>query len=324
MGLVLHRPYQVGHLELSLSASLGISLYPGDAREIDALINHADAAMYQAKQLGRNGYQFYSPEMSEHTEGRSVIEQQLRQAIAHKEFRLCYQPVIDVQSGRVMSVEALIRWPGKAAGPSRFVPIAEATGLIGPVGEWVFSEACRQYVRWHSKGLPSVPIAVNASSVQFKRKGLVDYLVKTLAVHGLDSAALEVELTETALMDDIEHAIDVLRTLKQLGIRISLDDFGTGYSSLSYLSRLPLDQIKIDQSFVQHIQTETVERAITDAIIALVTTLGLDIVAEGIESEEVLNYLRVQGCHQAQGFHICRPLSGDEFATWYRQYLQKS
>jgi diguanylate cyclase (GGDEF)-like protein/PAS domain S-box-containing protein len=320
---MLHRPYRIGHLELTLSASLGISLYPSDGKEIDALINHADAAMYHAKQLGRNGYQFYSPEMSEQTEGQSVIEQQLRQAIAHNEFRLFYQPVVDVVTGEVMSLEALIRWPGKSAGPSRFVPIAEASGLIGPVGEWVFSEACRQYLRWRSEGLPCVPIAVNVSSVQFKRKGLVDYLVRMLAAYGLNSTAIQVELTETALMDDIEHAVKVLGGLKELGIKISLDDFGTGYSSLSYLSRLPLDKIKIDQSFVQQIQTDTAGRAITDAIIALGRTLGLEIVAEGIESEEVLTYLRKQGCHQAQGFHVCKPLSGDELATWYRDYLQQ-
>lgn len=320
---MLHRPYRIGHLELTLSASLGISLYPGDGKEIDALINHADAAMYHAKQLGRNGYQFYSPEMSEQTEGQSVIEQQLRQAIAHNEFCLFYQPVVDVVSGEVMSVEALIRWPGKSAGPSRFVPIAEASGLIGPVGEWVFSEACRQYLRWRRAGLPAVPIAVNVSSVQFKRKGLVDYLVRMLAAHGLTSAALQVELTETALMDDIEHAVRVLGALKELGIMISLDDFGTGYSSLSYLSRLPLDKIKIDQAFVQRIETDTAGRAITDAIIALGRTLGLQIVAEGIESEAVLTYLRKQGCHQAQGFHVCMPLSGDELALWYRDHLQQ-
>jgi EAL domain-containing protein (putative c-di-GMP-specific phosphodiesterase class I) len=190
------------------------------------------------------------------------------------------------------------------------------------VSEWVFSEACRQHQRWKSQGMCNVPIAVNVSSVQFKRKGLVDYLVKTLAAYGLDSSAIQVELTETALMDDIEHAIQVLGVLKQLGIRISLDDFGTGYSSLSYLSRLPLDKIKIDQSFVQHIQTDTAGRAITDAIIALGRTLGLEIVAEGIESEEVLTYLRHQGCHQAQGFYLCKPLSGDGLAIWYRHYLQ--
>lgn len=318
----LHQPYQVGHLELSLSASLGISLYPGDGKEVDALINRADAAMYHAKQLGRNGYQFYSPEMSEHSEGQFVIEQQLRQAIAYNEFRLHYQPVIDVLSGDVMSVEALIRWPGRHAGPSRFVPIAEATGLIGPVGEWVFSEACRQSQRWRREGLPNVPIAVNVSSVQFKRKGLVDYLDTMLATYGLDSAAIQLELTETALMDDIERAIEVLGALKQRGIRISLDDFGTGYSSLSYLSRLPLDKIKIDQSFVRHVQTDTIGQAITDAIIALGTTLGLEIVAEGIESEDVLKYMRLHGCHQAQGFFVCKPLSGDELGVWYRQYLQ--
>jgi diguanylate cyclase (GGDEF)-like protein/PAS domain S-box-containing protein len=320
---MLNQPYQVGHLELTLSASLGISLYPSDGKEIDALINHADAAMYHAKQLGRNGYQFYSPEMSEQTQGQSVIEQQLRQAIAHNEFRLFYQPVVDMVSGEVMSLEALIRWPGKSAGPSRFVPIAEASGLIGPVGEWVFSEACRQHLRWKSEGLPDVPIAVNVSSVQFKRKGLVDYLVRMLAAYGLDSTANQVELTETALMDDIEHAVKVLGALKDLGIRISLDDFGTGYSSLSYLSRLPLDKIKIDQSFVQQIETDTAGRAITDAIIALGRTLGLEIVAEGIESEQALTYLRNQGCHQAQGFYLCKPLSGDELAKWHRNYLQR-
>jgi diguanylate cyclase (GGDEF)-like protein/PAS domain S-box-containing protein len=318
---IVHRPYHVGHLELSLSASLGISLYPGDGKEIDALINHADAAMYHAKQLGRNGYQFYSPEMSEQTEGQSMIEQQLRQAIAYNEFRLFYQPVIDLRSGDVVSVEALLRWPGRNAGPSRFVPIAEATGLIGPVGEWVFSEACQQYQRWQGEGLAGVPIAVNVSSVQFKRKGLVDYLVRTLAAYKLDPSAIQIELTETALMDDIEHAIGVLGVLKQSGFSISLDDFGTGYSSLSYLSRLPLDKIKIDQSFVQHIHTDTAGRAITDAIIALGRTLGLEIVAEGIESEDVLTYLRHHGCHQAQGFHVCAPLSGDELAVWYAQYL---
>jgi EAL domain-containing protein (putative c-di-GMP-specific phosphodiesterase class I) len=259
--------------------------------------------------------------MSEQTEGQSMIEQQLRQAIAYNEFRLFYQPVIDLRSGDVVSVEALLRWPGRSTGPSRFVPIAEATGLIGPVGEWVFSEACQQYQRWQSEGLTGVPIAVNVSSVQFKRKGLVDFLVRTLATYKLDASAIQVELTETALMDDIEHAIGVLGMLRQLGFSISLDDFGTGYSSLSYLSRLPLDKIKIDQSFVQHVHTDTAGRAITDAIIALGRTLGLQIVAEGIESEEVLTYLRMHGCHQAQGFYVCEPLSGDKLAVWYSQYL---
>jgi EAL domain-containing protein (putative c-di-GMP-specific phosphodiesterase class I) len=210
----------------------------------------------------------------------------------------------------------LIRWPANRAGPDRFVPIAEATGLIGPVGEWVLSEACRQYQQWNRDGLPAVPIAVNVSSVQFKRKGLADYVDEVLRRHGLSPSAIQIELTETAVMDDIEYAINVLSRFKEIGIKIALDDFGTGYSSLNYLSRLPLDKLKIDQSFVHRIESDTAGRAITEAIIVLGRTLGLEIVAEGIESEPALNYLREHGCHQAQGYFICKPLSNNDLASW--------
>jgi diguanylate cyclase (GGDEF)-like protein/PAS domain S-box-containing protein len=315
----INRPYHVGNLELALSASIGISLYPGDGTEIDTLINHADAAMYHAKQHGRSGYHFYVPQMSELAEGQSVIEHQLKRAISQNEFRLCYQPVVDIHSGELVCVEALLRWPGNHAGPNRFVPIAEATGLIGPVGEWVLGEACRQYRRWQADGLPMVPIAINVSSVQFKRRGLADYVEATLRLHGLDPSALQIELTETAVMDDIDHAIRVLTQLKEVGITIALDDFGTGYSSLNYLSRLPLDKLKIDQSFVERIESDTAGRAITEAIIVLGRTLGLEVVAEGIESESVLDYLRRHGCQQAQGYLVCIPLSGDDMAAWIRQ-----
>jgi len=216
-------------------------------------------------------------------------------------------------------VEALIRWPANNASPDRFVPVAEATGLIGPVGEWVLSEACRQHRRWTMEGLPAIPVAVNVSSVQFKRKGLVDYVDRTLRRHELQASAIQIELTETAVMDDIDYAIEVLNRFKQMGIKISLDDFGTGYSSLNYLSRLPLDKLKIDQSFVHRVESDTAGRAITEAIIVLGRTLGLEIVAEGIESERVLDYLCEHGCHQAQGYFICKPLSGADLAAWVRK-----
>jgi len=315
----ISRPYHVQHLELTLSASIGISLFPGDGKEIDTLINHADAAMYYAKQDGRNGYQFYVPEMSEVAEVQFAIEHQLKRALSQNEFRLFYQPVIDIHSGKLACVEALIRWPANNASPDRFVPVAEATGLIGPVGEWVLSEACRQHRRWTMEGLPAIPVAVNVSSVQFKRKGLVDYVDRTLRRHELQASAIQIELTETAVMDDIDYAIEVLNRFKQMGIKISLDDFGTGYSSLNYLSRLPLDKLKIDQSFVHRVESDTAGRAITEAIIVLGRTLGLEIVAEGIESERVLDYLCEHGCHQAQGYFICKPLSGADLAAWVRK-----
>jgi diguanylate cyclase (GGDEF)-like protein/PAS domain S-box-containing protein len=312
----LSQPYHVAHLELTLSASIGISLYPVDGNEIDALINHADAAMYYAKQHGRNSYQFYLPEMSEIAEAQFVIEHELKRAISQKEFCLFYQPVVDIHTGELVCLEALIRWPANRAGPDRFVPIAEATGLIGPVGEWVLSEACRQYQQWSKDGLPAIPIAVNVSSVQFKRKGLADYVDQVLRRHGLDACAIQIELTETAVMDDIDYAINVLSRFKEIGIKIALDDFGTGYSSLNYLSRLPLDKLKIDQSFVHRIDSDTAGRAITEAIIVLGRTLGLEIVAEGVESERALTYLREHGCHQAQGYFICKPLSSNDLIRW--------
>jgi diguanylate cyclase (GGDEF)-like protein/PAS domain S-box-containing protein len=316
----ISRPYHVGNLKLSVSASIGISLYPDDGEEIDTLINHADAAMYQAKQRGRNNYQVYAPEMSAHVERQAVIEQELKRAIGQHEFCLFYQPVMDMQTRRATCVEALIRWPGNSASAEVFVPIAEATGLIGPVGNWVFSEACRQYRQWREQGIAAVPIAINVSPVQFRRHDLAEYIEATLRHYGLDSSAIQLELTETAVMDDIDRAVDVLERLKAAGIMISLDDFGTGYSSLNYLSRLPLNKLKIDQTFVQRIDQDRAGRAITEAVIVLGRTLGLSVVAEGIESEMVLDYLRERGCNEGQGYFICEPLPGQAVAEWLKKH----
>jgi diguanylate cyclase (GGDEF)-like protein/PAS domain S-box-containing protein len=312
----VNRPCEVGNLSLAVSASIGISLYPDDGAEIDMLIQHADAAMYYVKERGRNGFEFYVPEMSAHVERQAVIEQELKRAIKGNEFCLFYQPVVEMHTGKVVCAEALIRWPGNSASADRFVPVAEATGLIGPVGDWVLSEACEQYLAWREAGLTDLPIAINVSPVQFRRHDLAEQIEATLKRYRLRGSAIQIELTETAVMDDIDRAVGVLARLKGAGIKVSLDDFGTGYSSLNYLSRLPLNKLKIDQTFVQRIELDSAGRAITEAIIVLGRTLGLTVVAEGIESESVFAYLRERGCQEGQGYFICRPLSGQRFAAW--------
>ncbi|WP_194726153.1 sensor domain-containing protein [Noviherbaspirillum malthae] len=314
----LSRPYQVGSLELMLSCSIGISIFPDDGEEVDTLISHADAAMYLAKQMGRNNFQFYTAALAERMHMQSMIEQGIKSALSKSEFRLCYQPLVDMRTGEVVSVEALLRWPGNGLGPDRFVQVAESTGLIERLGEWVLSEACHQHSAWKKDGLPAIPIAVNVSPLQFRKKDFTTYLEDVMLKHRIDSEAIQIELTETAVMEDIDHAIAILRHFRQKGIKISLDDFGTGYSSLNYLSRLPLDKIKVDKSFVHRLESDTASRAITEAIIAMGRTLNLEVVAEGIETASVLEYLRNQGCHQAQGYHVCKPVIGGEFAAWYR------
>jgi diguanylate cyclase (GGDEF)-like protein/PAS domain S-box-containing protein len=314
------RPYHVGSVEASLSCSIGISVYPVDGVDVDMLIGHADAAMYVAKKMGRNSIQFYTSSLAERVYMQSVIEEGIKTAIKREEFSLYYQPLVDMQTRQVVSVEALLRWPGNGMGPDRFIHVAEATGLIGPLGEWVFSQACAQHSSWIKEGLPAIPIAVNVSPLQFRRKEFSTYLQETIHHHCIACEGVQIELTETAVMEDIDHAIIVLNDLRSIGIKISLDDFGTGYSSLNYLSRLPLDKIKVDKSFVHRLQHDTASQAVIEAIIALGRTLNLEIVAEGIESDATLQYLHRHGCHQAQGYHICRPVAGSQFATWYRQH----
>ena len=316
----LSRPYTVGPLELFLSCSIGLSRYPFDGSNIDTLINCADAAMYLAKETGRNSFQFYTAALSERVLSQSALEQEIKEALAHGEFCLHYQPLIDMQTNEVVSVEALLRWPRNGIGPERFIQIAEATGLIGRLGEWVMTEACRQHTDWKNCGLPSIPIAVNVSSIQFQKKDFEVYLDDAIERHKIDPTAIQIELTETAVMEDINHAINVLGYFRKKGMKVSLDDFGTGYSSLNYLSRLPLDKIKIDKSFVHRLEDDNASRAITEAIIALGRTLDLEIVAEGIESHSVLGYLREHGCHQAQGYYVCRPLVGADFVAWYQSF----
>lgn len=313
----IDQPYLVGELALSLSASIGISIFPGDGQDIDTLISHADLAMYQAKQAGRNNFQFYSPAYSAATRQQSRIEEQLKRALRNDAFHLCYQPVLDVGTGEVVGVEALLRCQDTDVGPDHFVPVAEATGMINPIGRWLLAEAARQHKRWLEHGLPLIPIAVNVSVVEFRDRDFSDRFERTIREYGIDTHALQVELTETAVMDDVSHAVEVLSRLQALGVQILLDDFGTGHSSLAYLARLPLNKVKIDRSFVSPLDKDAISRVVTNAMIALSRSLDLEVVAEGVETESALDYIRAHGCTQAQGFYFGEPMSGDAFEQWY-------
>jgi diguanylate cyclase (GGDEF)-like protein len=317
----LNEPYLIGELTLSLSASIGISIFPTDGDNIDALISHADAAMYQAKQQGRNNFQFYSPALDDGRYLQLAIEQQLKAALHRSTFHLCYQPVIDLKTGAVVSVEALLRWQNADIGPECFVPIAEATGIINPIGRWVLQEASRQHKTWIENGLPSIPIAVNVSAVEFRDKDFVSRFVQLMSEYGIAADALQLELTETAVMDDIDHAVSVLTRLKTMGVKILLDDFGTGHSSLSHLANLPLNKIKIDKTFISRLEHDVASRAVTDAMLALGNTLNLDVIAEGIESRALLDYVQALGCQQAQGYFVSKPMDGKSFESWYFTHI---
>ncbi len=317
---LINQPYLIGELSLSLSASIGISIFPNDGQDIDTLISHADMAMYQAKQVGRDNFQFYCPEFALKTKRHFSIERQLKSVLNNQEFYLCYQPVLSVQTGEVVSVEALLRWQNSEIGPDQFVPVAESTGIINPIGRWLLEEAARQYKTWIAHDLPAIPIAVNVSVVEFRDKNFVTQFANVINKYGLDVSALQLELTETAMMENLEHAVQVLSQLKAMGVTVLLDDFGTGYSSLAYLARLPLDKVKIDKSFTSCLESDLASRAVIDAVITLGRKLNLEVVAEGIESASMLHYVRTHGCTQAQGYYLGRPMQGMAFEEWYQDY----
>ncbi|MCG2577253.1 PAS domain S-box protein [Dechloromonas sp. XY25] len=319
----LRRPIAIDSIEVSITPSIGISFYPEHADNLEGLIHAADLAMYQVKQSGRANYQIYTPELDRRADEVYLLEVRLREALKYGRLVLHYQPVIDAKSGELISAEALVRFAdndeGEVSGPAAFIPIAESAGLIGDLGEWVAIEACRQHEAWRREGMP-VTIAINVSPLQFRQRGFPERLGSIIAQAGIDPAALQVEVTETTVMESDDEASDILNRLKALGVKIALDDFGTGYSSLSRLSRLPLDKLKVDQSFVRGVDTDPASRAITEAIIALGHNLKLDIIGEGIESEAMLHYLEQHGCDQVQGFLFSKPLPASEFAQWHRQH----
>jgi len=310
----LLKPIKIADQEIYMNCSIGITLFPDDATDAGTLIKHADIAMYHAKENGKNHYQFYSASMNKAIHQRLSIGNRLRAALDNNHFELHYQPKVSPTDGRILGVEALLRWHDPEEGmipPGTFIPVAEESGLITPITAWVVDEACRQARAWQDAGLPILPIAVNVSSIQFKRRDLTEMLASSLAATGLDPSNLEVELTETSLLSGTEDALEVLGALHEMGVRVALDDFGTGYSSLSYLNQFPIQTLKVDRSFVLTISEDESDCAIVSAIIALGHALGLEIVAEGVETELQHDYLARQGCDLIQGFLYSRPLPAD-------------
>jgi diguanylate cyclase (GGDEF)-like protein/PAS domain S-box-containing protein len=316
------QPVMLGTKEFFVTCSIGVAAFPSDGTPAESLIEHADIAMYRAKKLGRNNFQFYTPAMNEESLERVRIESALRNALERNEFVLHYQPQVDLATGRIVGMEALIRWRHPELGmvaPGRFIGIAEDTGLIVPIGAWVMRAACAQSKAWQDAGFGRLRVAVNLSARQFGADDLLSGIEGVLRDTGLEPSCLELELTESLFMHDVSPAVDLLHRMKALGVKLSIDDFGTGYSSLSYLSRFPIDVLKIDRSFVADITHDANDAAIVASIIALAHNLRLSVIAEGVESAEQLEYLRHQGCDQMQGYYFSRPLPASEFEELLRE-----
>jgi diguanylate cyclase (GGDEF)-like protein len=314
--LNMSKPVSLHAQELHVSCSLGITIFPNDATTVSELTKYADVAMYHAKDNGKNNYQFYSAEMNARMLTKLHLKARLKTALAENQFVLHYQPQVNPVSGQIISAEALIRWNDPENGllyPDAFIGTAEESGLITPMTEWVLQEACRQNLAWQAEGLPRIPVSVNVSSIQFKRRDLVEMVESCLEASGIDASYLELELTESSLLQESTDAIATLQRLADLGVRVALDDFGTGYSSLSYLEKFPIQILKIDRSFVLTINDDSSEKTIISAIIALGHALHLRIVAEGVDDETQLDYLCQQGCDLIQGYLFSKPLPAERF-----------
>ena len=320
-------PHRIDQLDLHVTVSIGISIYPDDGEDANSLIKSADTAMYHAKKVGRNNYQFFEEAMNLRAIERSSIEGGLRHALERQEFLLHYQPKINLETGAISGVEALVRWQHPLHGlilPEQFVWIAEDCGLIVPIGTWVLREACHQAQTWQDAGLPPVPVAVNISAVQFRHKDFLESLAGILKETGLAPHYLELELTESVLMHDADSSVCVLKALKAMGVRLAIDDFGTGYSSLSYLKRFPIDTLKIDQSFMRditHATSDSDDAAIVAAVVSMGKSLHQRVIAEGVETREQLAFLQAQGCGEGQGFYFSRPVNSEALVALLRTGL---
>ncbi len=311
-----------GH-DLTITPSLGISLYPVNGTDFETLLRNADAAMYKAKDAGRNAFRFYSSEMNVATLKHLLMESGLRRGLGAREFILHYQPLVHIESGVTIGVEALIRWQNPEVGlipPDQFIHVAEDIGLINPIGEWVLREACRQVRAWQDAGLPPLVVAVNVSPLQFRQAGFVDTVANALATSGLDARFLELELTERTVMNDAELNLGTLSALNDMGVELALDDFGTGYSSLAYLKRFPVGKLKIDRSFVRDLEVDPDDRAIASTILSMGRSLRLKVLAEGVETKEQYAILRDMGCELVQGYHFSRPLPPEELVAFLKKH----
>jgi diguanylate cyclase (GGDEF)-like protein len=316
---IVVKPLTIHGQECRVTASIGISLFPSDAQDGETLVKNADAAMYAAKEDGRNAFRFHSQEIKNQSLERLMLETSLRRALERNELLLYYQPKRDLGRGGISGVEALLRWNHPDLGllqPSRFIPLAEETGLIVPIGKWVLETACAQNMAWQRQGLPAIRIAVNLSPRQFADPNVLHDIRGALEKSGMPAQLLELEITESMVMQNVERTVRVLEAIKSLGITLAIDDFGTGYSSMSLVKKFPIDALKIDRSFVREIMNDCEDKAIADAIIALGRALNLTVVAEGVETAEQEAFQRAHNCDEIQGYLISKPVPADEFATF--------
>ena len=309
--------HSIDQRDLHITTSIGVSVYPDDGRDAETLIKNADTAMYQAKENGKQSFQFFKPAMNVRAVERQSIEESLRRALERDEFVLHYQPKVDLRTGAITGAEALLRWTHPERGlvsPAQFIPIAEDSGLILPIGRWVLRGACLQARRWVDEGLPAMTMAVNVSSMEVRAEDFVTGLFEILDDTGLDPASLELELTESVLMRHADSAASILQAVRERGVQVAVDDFGTGYSSLSYLRRFPIDALKIDQSFVSQISADGDDTSIVTAVISMARSLKLRVIAEGVETLEQLAFLQDLQCDEAQGYYFSRPVPAAQFA----------
>jgi diguanylate cyclase len=314
--LSLSAPHSIAGQDLRVDGSIGISVYPGDGEDAETLIKNADTAMYHAKENGRNNFQFFKADMNLRAVERQSLEGNLRQALAREEFSLHYQPNVNLDTGEITGVEALIRWRHPDRGlvaPAQFVPIVEDCGLILPIGRWVLREACRQAREWQEAGLPFNRISVNVSAAEFRAKNFVAEISTCLKETGLEARYLDLELTESVLMHHAESSTTILHALKEIGVHLAVDDFGTGYSSLSYLQQFPIDILKIDKSFIHRLTCGPDDSPIVGAIINMGKSLKLRVIAEGIETQQQLAFLQAQHCGEGQGYLFSRPVAAAQF-----------
>jgi len=314
-------PFWLDDKEMAISISVGVAVYPEDGADFGTLFRKADMAMYRAKDAGRNTYRFFNEEMNNDVTEQVTMYSGLRRAVETGQFVLHYQPQIEIATGKLIGAEALIRWMHPDLGlvsPGRFIPVAEETGLIIEIGDWVLHEACREAARWRHQGLNTPLVAVNLSALQFKRGDIEKTVASALQASGLEPGMLELELTESILIADTENVLATVKRLKLMGVRLSIDDFGTGYSSLSYLKRFEVDKLKIDQSFIRDLATDPEDAAIVRAIIQMAHSLGLRTIAEGVESRQVHDQLHLYQCDEAQGYHHARPLPAEEFVAYFK------
>ncbi|HYN39331.1 MAG TPA: EAL domain-containing protein, partial [Rhodospirillales bacterium] len=320
-------PFMLDAQEAFVTASIGVTVFPDDSADPAMLLQNADAAMYRAKELGRNTFRYFTAEMNRRATERMMIEGQLLRALERDEFVLHFQPIVDLRSMQIVSAEALLRWANPQLGefpPDRFVPLAEDTGLIVPVGRWILDTACRHLSGWRRAGLTHLTLAVNVSSRQLRGKGLVEAVTNALVTHGIPPHALELEITESCLMSDFEEMLAALRVVDRMGVRLALDDFGTGYSSLSYVKQLPVDSVKIDKSFVTGAAQDAGDATVVETIIAMSHQLGMRVIGEGVETLEHVEFIRRRGCDLAQGFYFGRPLTAEAFFTWCQDWPSRN